>query len=146
MLLTEKAAYIKGLAEGMDLDANDKTVKLIKALIDVIDDLTLSVADLEDEVAELHEQLDAVDEDLAAVEDFLDDEDDEEYYDDDEEFFEVQCPECDEVITLDEDMLAEGEIECPKCGTKLEFEFDTDEEEVAHEEAPAEDEKSDEQE
>ena len=130
MLLTEKAAYLKGLAEGMNLDANDNTVKLIHALIDVIDDLTLTVSDLEDECAELHEQLDAVDEDLAQVEDDLyEDEDDEDeyYYDDDEDFFEVQCPECDEVITLDEEMLDEGEIECPKCGTKLQFEFDTDE-------------------
>ncbi len=130
MLLTEKAAYIKGLAEGMELDANDKTVKLINALIDIIDDLSLTVADLEDECAELHEQLDAVDEDLAELEDDFyedDEEDDEYYYDDDEEFFEVQCPECNEIITLDEEMLEEGEIECPECGTKLQFEFDTDE-------------------
>ena len=53
---------------------------------------------------------------------------DEYYYDEDEEFFEVQCPECDEIITLDEEMLEEGEIECPECGTKLQFEFDTEDE------------------
>lgn len=130
MLLTEKASYIKGLAEGMELDANDKTTKLIRALIDIIDDLALTVSDLEDECAELQEQLDAVDEDLAEIEDdFYEDEedDDEYYYDDDDEFFEVQCPECNEIITLDEDMLDEGEIACPKCGTKLQFEFDTEE-------------------
>lgn len=131
MLLTEKASYIKGLAEGMELDANDKTTKLINALIDIIDDLALTVSDLEDECAELHEQLDAVDEDLAELEEnFYEDEDDDDeyYYDEDEEFFEVQCPECDEIITLDEEMLDEGEIECPECGTKLQFEFDTEDE------------------
>ena len=36
MNLTEKASYIKGLAEGMELDANDKSAKLILKLIDVI--------------------------------------------------------------------------------------------------------------
>ena len=61
MLLTEKASYIKGLAEGMELDANDKTTKLINALIDIIDDMALTVSDLEDECAALTEQLDAVD-------------------------------------------------------------------------------------
>ena len=118
MLLTEKASYIKGLAEGMELDSKDKTTKLINALIDIIDDLALTVSDL-------------VDEDLAELEeDFYEDEedDDEYYYDEDEEFFEVQCPECDEIITLDEEMLEEGEIECPECGTKLQFEFDTEDE------------------
>ena len=131
MLLTEKASYIKGLAEGMELDSKDKTTKLINALIDIIADLALTVSDLEDECAELHELLDAVDEDLAELEeDFYEDEedDDEYYYDEDEEFFEVQCPECDEIITLDEEMLEEGEIECPECGTKLQFEFDTEDE------------------
>ena len=111
MLLTEKASYIKGLAEGMELDANDKTTKLINALIDIIDDMALTVSDLEDECAALTEQLDAVDEDLADLEeDFYedyDDDDDDEYYDDDEEFF---------------------EIECPACKTPLQFEFDEDEE------------------
>ncbi len=132
MLLTEKASYIKGLAEGMELDANDKTTKLINALIDIIDDMALTVSDLEDECAALTEQLDAVDEDLADLEeDFYedyDDDDDDEYYDDDEEFFEVTCPECGEKITLDEEMLEEGEIECPACKTPLQFEFDEDEE------------------
>ncbi len=133
MQLTEKASYIKGLAEGMELDSNDKTSKLINALIDIIDDMALTISDLEDECAALSEQLDAVDEDLADLEeDFYeeydeDEDEDDYYYDDDEEFFEVQCPECDEIITLDEEMLAEGEIECPTCKTPLQFEFDTDE-------------------
>lgn len=130
MNLTEKASYIKGLAEGMELKADDKMTKLVMALIDIVDDMALTISDLEDECAELHEQLDAVDEDLALVEeDLYEDEDDEDeyYYDDDEEFFEVVCPECGEVITLDEEMLDEGEIECLGCNTKLQFEFDTDE-------------------
>ena len=50
MTLTEKAAYIKGLAEGLGLDESKPETKIINALIDVIDDLSLAVSDLEDEL------------------------------------------------------------------------------------------------
>jgi len=142
MNLTEKASYIKGLAEGMQVDATDNTGKLILALIDVIDDMSLTISDLEDEVAALTEQIDAVDEDLSLLEDdyyeaweeddddaeYWDD-DDEYYYDDDEQFFEVECPECHDNIILDEEMVAEGSIKCPNCGVNIEFEMDEDEDE-----------------
>ena len=132
MLLTEKASYIKGLAEGMELDSKDKTTKLINALIDIIDDLALTVSDLEDECAELHEQLDAVDEDLAELEEdfYEDDEDYDEDYDDeddDDDFcYEVECPKCHDVIYLDDEMIDEGGINCPNCGQELEFDFSCD--------------------
>ena len=94
MNLTEKASYIKGLAEGMELDANDKSAKLILKLIDVIDDMALTISDLEDELATVIEQVDAVDEDLSLLEDdFYEnyDEDDDEYlYDEDEEEYEEE--------------------------------------------------------
>jgi len=136
MNLTEKASYIKGLAEGMKVDANDNTGKLILALIDVIDDMSLTISDLEDEVAALTEQIDAVDEDLSLLEDdyyeeYDEDEwddDDEYYYDDDEQFFEVECPECHDNIILDEEMVAEGSITCPNCGINIEFEMDDEDE------------------
>ncbi len=133
MNLTEKASYIKGLAEGMELDANDKASKLILKLIDVIDDMALTISDLEDELASVIEQLDAVDEDLSALEDdfyedYDEDFDDDDYlYDDDEDFFEVNCPKCHDNIILDEEMLSEGGIKCPNCGTEIEFEMDDEE-------------------
>ncbi|MBQ5885019.1 MAG: hypothetical protein IIW79_01225, partial [Clostridia bacterium] len=66
-------------------------------------------------------------EDLGAVEEDLYDDEDEDDCDcccGDEDFYEVECPACHETICLDEDMLCEGEIECPNCGTDLEFDFD----------------------
>ncbi len=131
MNLTEKASYIKGLAEGMELDANDKSSKLILKLIEVIDDMALTISDLEDELATVIEQLDAVDEDLSILEDDFyedyEDDDDEYFYDEDEEFFEVECPECHDNIILDEEMVSEGGIKCPNCGTDIEFEMDDEE-------------------
>ncbi len=137
MTLTEKAAYIKGLAEGLALDASKPETKLINALIDIVDDLSLSVADLEDELVLVGEQVDAVDEDLDALESYVYDDDDCDdcdcccddcYDDDDDDFFEVECPACGEVINVDEGILESGSIECPNCGENLEFDIEYDDE------------------
>ena len=37
-------------------------------------------------------------------------------------FYEVTCPACENTITIDEDVLSLGAIECPNCGETLEFE------------------------
>lgn len=128
MTISEKVAYIKGLAEGLELDSNDKNSKVLKAIIELLEDVALTVEDLEDGCAELCEQIDAVDEDLSNLEDYV--YDDEEDYEDedfeDDEVYEVTCPACNDIVYLDEDMLAEGEIACPNCGTNLEFDFDCD--------------------
>ena len=60
-----------------------------------------------------------------------DDEDWDEDWDEDEEplFFEVTCPACENTITVDEDVVNLGAIQCPNCGEMLEFEFDEDDEE-----------------
>ena len=140
MTLTEKAAYIKGLAEGLGLDESKPETKIINALIDIIDDLSLSVSDLEDELVLVGEQVDAVDEDLDALESYVYDDDDCDCDDcdcccddccDEDEFFEVECPACGEVINVDEGILESGSIECPNCGENLEFdiEYEDDEDE-----------------
>ena len=67
MTLTEKSAYLKGLAEGIKL-SDDDNGKVLKAIIDIIDDITNELADVADGVDELCEQIDAVDEDLANLE------------------------------------------------------------------------------
>ena len=135
MTLTEKAAYIKGLAEGLALDESKPETKIINALIDIIYDLSLAVADLEDELVLVGEQVDAVDEDLDALESYVYDDDDCDCdcccddCDDEDDFFEVECPACGEVINVDEGILESGSIECPNCGENLEFDIEYDDEE-----------------
>ncbi|MBQ2676019.1 MAG: hypothetical protein IJF54_01280 [Clostridia bacterium] len=127
MTVIEKVAYLKGLAEGLGLDENNKTDKLISAIIDVLDDMALTLCDIEDDVADISDQVDAVDEDLADVEEFLYEDEDDDCdcdCDCDDEFFQVTCPECGEDIFVDDDMLEDEFINCPACGTKLEFDFD----------------------
>ena len=48
MDLTEKIAYIKGLAEGLALDENKAEVKVINAVIDLLDDIAYDLTDMED--------------------------------------------------------------------------------------------------
>ena len=62
MTITEKAAYIKGLAEGLELDPADKVVKLLNAVIDTLDDIAFEVSDTQEVISELGEQIDMIDE------------------------------------------------------------------------------------
>lgn len=142
MTVIEKVAYLRGLADGLKLTDTTAEGKVLLNVIEVLDDLALSVTDLEDAVEELGEVVDAIDDDLQDVEDALYEEDDEdedydfdedddyglddydEFDDEDEPLYEVKCPTCGDTICVDESMLCEGEIDCPNCGEKLEFEIE----------------------
>ena len=129
MNITEKVAYLKGLVEGLDFDADKKETKVINAVLDILEDLALAVSDLDDEMVVVTEQLDAVDEDLADLEEIFYEE-----YDDcdcdccgcDDEMYEVECPNCGEMIYFDEEIILDGEAECPACGEVLEFDCECD--------------------
>lgn len=126
MDICEKIAYVKGLAEGLKLDDTTKEGKVLAALIDLVSDITEEICDIEDACDDMSEQLDAVDEDLAALEDdFYGDEDCDCCCDeDDDDLYEITCPNCNDTIYLDDEMIDEGGIKCPNCGTDLEFDFD----------------------
>ena len=68
MTILEKVAYLRGLSEGLGIDETSKEGRVFKAIIDVLDDISLTVTDLEDDVAELSDGLDEIDEDLGALE------------------------------------------------------------------------------
>ncbi|MBE6997561.1 MAG: hypothetical protein E7427_05265 [Ruminococcaceae bacterium] len=135
MTTTEKVAYLKGLMEGMKLDTETNEGKLLTVIADILADMASDMEDLSGDLADLAEDVDAISDDLSDVEDYLcdedwDDEEDEDAEDDEEEplFFEVTCPACDKTITVDEDVLNLGSIQCPNCGEMMEFEFDEDDE------------------
>ena len=126
MDLTEKISYIKGFAEGLNLDQSKDEVKVINKIIDLLGDMAESVAELQDCYDESVDIIDAINEDLLELEDYVyDDCDDCDCCDDDEEnpLYEVTCPQCDEKIVVKEDELLCGEIDCPNCDAVLEFDF-----------------------
>ena len=122
MTLNERASYIKGLCDGMELDTASKEGKVIAALLELVSDMAVAIEDLDDEVAELGEYIEEIDEDLGEVEElFCEDECD---CDcdcdcDEDDFYEAECPACGEIVCFDGSIDPE-EIACPACGEKFE--------------------------
>ena len=139
MTISEKAAYIKGLAEGCELDTTTKEGKILAAVIDLLGEIGEAIAEIEENELNIGDELDAISEDLADVEEIVYDEDDDDDCDccdddcdccgDDEDFMvSVECPSCGEEIVVDESILEIGKLECPNCGEKLELEIEEEEE------------------
>ncbi len=142
MTLSEKAAYILGLADGVELDGTTKEGKLLKAVIELLGEMAEEVEALGVDVNNLGEYIEEVDHDLGDIEEIAYGADDcDEDYDDcydcdcdcddcdcdcdncdcdcDDEYFEVECPSCGEVICFDGSIDPE-ELACPACGEKFE--------------------------
>ena len=134
--IMQKAAYLKGLAEGMELDTSSKEGKILAALLELVEEMACSVSALEDSTAGIEDELDEIAEELIEIETRFDEccgddddfEDDCDCCDDDRYSYEVVCPTCNECIALEESIVAQGGITCPNCGEDLEFEFDEDDE------------------
>ncbi len=130
MDIVEKAAYLRGLCDGLEIDTDTKEGKLLVAIVDVIDELAASVSDLEAVADEMSDELDEVAEELLELEGAFDDDcdcgcgDDDCDCDCDDFRYEVVCPTCGDSIMVDEDILALGAIQCPGCGEDLEFDAD----------------------
>ena len=102
MTISEKVAYLKGLAEGLNLDVDkSKEGKLISVMIGILEEIGLSIEDLEENALALGEEIDVLSDDLADVESVVFDEDG-----DDGDYFEVECPNCEEPILIDDEALA----------------------------------------
>ena len=142
MAITEKAAYIKGLADGMEISEASKEGKLIVALIELVGEMAATIEEMKGKMSDLEDYVEEVDEDLGDVEEILlydedeedecdgdcdnccldcelDDFDDFDDEDEDEEYFEILCPSCNQVICFDATIDPENLI-CPACGEKFE--------------------------
>ena len=122
MTISEKVAYLKGLAEGLNLDTEkSKEGKLISVMIGILEEVGLSIEDLEENALALGEEIDTISDDLADVESVVYGEDE-----DEDDYFEVECPNCEEHVVIDDKALAEGEVECPNCQTKFSLDLSDD--------------------
>lgn len=133
MNVTEKSAYLKGLAEGLGLDPQKPETKIINALLDLVGDMSAKISELEKDLETLNDYVDELDEDLAYVEDYVyDDEYDLDEYEDDEPF-ECDCGDCDECEHADECFGEDDEdddgfrcLMCPACSEKIYFDESMD--------------------
>ena len=130
MTISEKVAYLKGLAEGLNLDTEkSKEGKLISVMIGILEEVGLSIEDLEENTQALGEEIDALSDDLAEVESVVYDEDEEDDGDYDDDWFEVECPNCEEPLIIDDKALADGFVQCPNCQSKFSLDLSDDAEE-----------------
>ncbi|MBR5295317.1 MAG: hypothetical protein IKU24_01855 [Clostridia bacterium] len=130
MIISEKVAYLKGLMEGLDFQAETKEGKIIKLMADILEDMAEEILATQDEVDDINEYLEAVDEDLTNVEEEIfgeyddcdcDCEDCDDYdccCEDDEDCYEVTCPHCGNNICFEE--MPESKVfPCPACSKEI---------------------------
>ena len=125
MELTNKAMYIKGLADGLGLDAASKEGKVIAALLELVNEMAGTIEEMQSKMRDLEDYVEELDEDLGDVEEVLVGDGDEDEDDDDDEYFEVVCPSCGDVINFDSSIDPEN-LRCPNCGQKFECIVDED--------------------
>jgi len=125
--LSEKVAFLQGLTEGLELGDNSKEGKVLRKIIDILEEMAAEIEDLQLYQEEMEQYVEAIDEDLADLEkDFYDDDDED---DDDDDLIEIECPNCGESVYFDEDYLLDEdvtEVTCPNCGEVVYFD-DADE-------------------
>ena len=88
--LSEEVAYLRGLAEGLEIESETKEGKMICKIIDVLENLADTLDDMQEDYDELVEYVESVDEDLV----------------------DVICPNCQAIILSSED----DEDGCCGCG------------------------------
>ena len=139
MTITEKTAYLKGLADGLGVDPQSKEGKLWSALNDLLCDIAHEPENLHETDRGQAQALDGLADEVSLLEDICDgmDERDYEKIDDEDDddlsydgvVYHATCPVCGEEISCDEETLETGSIQCPKCGETLEFDLGAEEEE-----------------
>ena len=139
----EKVAYLKGLAEGMRLDAGSDQGKLLLAMIDAMEAFASEHEDTCAQLDELQQYVEEIDSDVSDLEaalfsededDEADEEDEDDGEDDDDEdgdgLIEYECPHCGTVVFFDEEAFdMEDKHLCPNCHRSIfddEDSFDED--------------------
>ncbi|MCQ2458459.1 MAG: phage terminase large subunit family protein [Clostridia bacterium] len=121
--LTDRISYLQGLAEGMKLNPDKDSHKLILEMLDVLGDVGAELEAQQEAHDELDEYVMSIDEDLADLE--------AELYDDDDEFCSGDCANCEEDCEADDEDFEDDAdddddgvlvYECPHCGHEVEFE------------------------
>ncbi len=134
--VSKQVAYLEGLMNGIDYDESSKEGKIFNAILNVLEEIDLSLEVLHDNYEELGDEVDAIDEDLSSLEDAFAEECDcncgccdDDIDEDDVACYELECPKCGETVYFDEDFFDSDEdaVICPACGEHIEIELDDDE-------------------
>ena len=121
--LYEEVAYLKGLAEGLEISAESKEGKMIHKIVDALEVFADAIVTLDEEQEELQDFVESIDEDLADLEEDIADMEEDLYEEDDDEddedfsYIEMECPNCNDLVEIDEELLYDDEVDvvCPNC-------------------------------
>ena len=136
MDLNAKAAYIRGLMTGMEFDPASKNGKVIAAMMDLLEEMAAQVVEHDNALDQVYDELETLDQDLDdMVADLYGDDEEESDDEEAEDLYEVTCPNCGAVSTVDEETLLdqESELVCPNCGAAFDIELEGTEEEAPEE-------------
>ena len=143
--MKEKAAYLKGLIDGLGIDESTKEGKVIKAMSELLSEMAETVDSIDEDVTHAYDQINDLSEELEDLEADLyeeDDSDDETEADDNadvagEPYYEVACPACGKTVYVSEDDLDVGEAICPSCKVAFEVALeDPEDDEAAEQDDP----------
>ena len=137
MTVVEKAAYLKGLCEGLGVEPDTREGKLWGALCDLVSDMAHEIEELQDAGDDIADAMDEISEELTYLEELtcdLDKLEDEDFFGDDCSGDCASCggctgfelPEDDE--EEDEELQYDGvlyDVTCPKCGEEITFDEET---------------------
>lgn len=125
--LKERMAYIRGLTDGVDLNATTPEGRILVEMMDLMQQMVQSIDLLQESQGNMEEYVAAIDEDLTDLENDFYDEYDEDIDDfeitnpDDDldiNYVEMECPNCQETVFVDQDVFNDDavvEVLCPEC-------------------------------
>ena len=104
----------------------------------LLEEMAAQVTEHDNALDQVYDELETLDQDLDDVVSDIyadEDEDDEEDAEDDSTMYEVTCPNCGQISTLDEETLMdpEGDLVCPHCGATFDIELEGTEDDSAEE-------------
>lgn len=121
--ISNRAAYLKGLADGLKLDKETTEGQLIDGILNLLGDMSEEMEMLDQEQAFLADKIDEMDDVIEMIGDEAFGVD----YDDDDDMYTLVCENCGAEIDLngdDLDDIADGVFKCPDCGEVIELDFD----------------------
>ena len=139
MTIVERAAYLKGLTEGLGVDPDSRDGKLWGALTDLLSDMAHEIEDLQSGALDFADALDEIGDELGYLEeltgelDLPEDEEDEDEEDEEDNIvpFSDADGEDPDDEEEDEEIPFDGvlyDVKCPVCGEEITFGEDTLEE------------------
>ncbi len=116
--MKEKAAYLRGLIEGLGIDETTKEGKVIKAMSELLGELAEAVDGIDEDVTRAYDQINDLSEELEDLEADL--------YEDDEDDEEPEEEEEDTEEDDNDDDIASGSDNQQGAYIRLRFKFDED--------------------